>query len=124
MTVIPFRARADVEPDDGARPPLATVSFVTGSLHSPRGRIGSFTGSYRLEQFESQFGQIAAAGVFTGVLTDADGSYIGVGSRRHRATVQVAVNATALQIQLGPLNVDLFGFQVTMDSFTINLCLP
>ncbi len=125
MTVIPFAPRLDAEPDDGAGPPpLATVPAVTGSLYSPRGRVGCFTGSYRLERFVSQRGQLAAAGVFTGKLTDADGSHIGIGSRRLTATVQVAVNETALEIRLGPLDVNLLGFRVTVDKLTMDLSLP
>ena len=76
MTVLPFTARPS-RSLIGTAPPLAAPMAVTGSFRSPTGRGGTFTGSYRLEHCSSTLGQLTAAGVFTGELTDADGSPIG-----------------------------------------------
>lgn len=112
MTVVPFSPRA-ARPKAGFGTP-ATVAAVTGSLDSPSGQVGTFTGSFRLERFVSQSGKLAAAGVFTGVLTDADGSRIGMGSRRQTAAVEVQASGTGLVVRLGPLDVNLLGLVVAV----------
>jgi hypothetical protein len=120
MTVIPFAARA-ARWETGTAPPLAIVAAVTGTFCSPTGRGGTFTGSYRLERFVWQFGLLAAAGVFTGELTEADGSHIGMGSRRQTAVVEVVASGTAPVIRLGPLDVDLLGLLVTVNEMSIDV---
>lgn len=96
-----------------------TTSMVHGSYHSPSGRTGTFTGSYRLERLLTQFGHPAATGVFTGELVDADRSHVGHGSRRHTAAVQVRDTAAGLVLRLGPVDVNLHGFLVTMDEVEV-----
>lgn len=120
MTVIPFAARA-ARPEAGTPPPLAIVAAVTGTFCSPTGRGGTFTGSYRLERFVWQFGLLAAAGVFTGALTDADSSHIGTGSRRQTAAVEVVASGTAPVVRLGPLDVNLLGFLVTVNEMSMDV---
>ena len=44
----------------------AGLAVATGSFASASGGTGVYTGTYRLERFVSQFGQLAAAGVFAG----------------------------------------------------------
>jgi hypothetical protein len=120
MTVIPFAPRAE-RPEPGTRPRLPADAVVTGTFRSPSGRAGTFTGTYRLERFVSQFGELAAAGVFTGVLTDTDGSHIGMGSRRHTAAVEVTASRTTLLARLGPVDVNLVGFLVTVAEMTLEV---
>ena len=72
MTIIPF-------PVEGAGrsassgPAFCAEAAVTGAFGSPSGGTGTFTGAYRLERFVIQYDHLAAAGVFTGELIDADG---------------------------------------------------
>jgi hypothetical protein len=118
MTVIPFAHR---RPHSGAGPPMAAQTAATGTFCSPSGRVGNFTGAFRLERFVSRRGGIAAAGVFSGELTDADGSRIGMGSRRCIAAVEVIAGRTALLARLGPVDVNLLGFRVTMAEVTVDV---
>jgi hypothetical protein len=67
---------------------------------------------------------MAAAGVFTGHLFDADGSRIGMGSRRCTAVVEVILCRTALLARLGPVDVNLLGFRVTMAEVTVDVTRP
>lgn len=123
MTVLPFRARASAS-ETPAEPQLATVADVKGSFSSPSGRAGTFTGCYRLERFVARSGAMAAAGVFTGELTDADGSRIGVGSRRQTAAIDVVANGPSLVVRLGPLDVNLLGFLVSMRTVSMEVRAP
>jgi hypothetical protein len=118
MTVIPFTPRAE-RPE--TRPQLLADAVATGTFRSPSGRAGAFTGTYRLERFVSQFGQLAAAGVFSGELTDTDGSHIGMGSRRQTAAVEVIAGRTTPLARLGPLDVNLLGFLVTVAELTVDV---
>jgi hypothetical protein len=117
MTVIPF---ADYRRRSGAGSPIAEQTAATGTFCSPSGRAGTFTGAFRLERLISRPGCIMAAGVFAGELIDADGSRIGMGSRRCTAAVEIIGEPTALFARLGPIDVNLLGFWVTMAEVTVD----
>jgi hypothetical protein len=117
MTVIPFAIRRS---HSGGGSPMAAQTAATGTFCSPSGRAGTFTGAFRFERFVSRSGRMAVAGVFTGVLVDADGSRIGMGSRRCTAAVEVISGRTALLARLGPVDVNLLGFRVTMAEVTVD----
>jgi hypothetical protein len=68
-----------------------------------------------------QFGILAAAGVFTGELTSADGTRVGMGSHRQTTAVEVLASKTGPVIELGPVDVPLLGFLVTINQISINL---
>jgi hypothetical protein len=114
MTVLPFpvppAARA------GATGPSVAV---TGTFWSPQGPAGTFTGTYRLERLLDQYGQTAAAGVFTGELVGADGVHLGMASRRHTAAAELDPAVDAFLARVGPVDVNLLGFLVTVDEFTV-----
>lgn len=118
MGVITFtsRTKGPLVPA-AAAPPVV----VTGALGSPSGRAGTFVGSYRLERCLSQHGQLAAAGVFTGELTDVDGSRIGIGARRVTVVACLVTTATGLLVQVGPLDVDLLGLVVGMGEVSVDV---
>ena len=120
MTVSPMPSPA-AKPRTPTAQPLMTVAEVTGLFCSPGGRGAKFSGSYRLERFVVQFGLLAAAGVFTGELTSADDTRVGMGSHRQTTAVEVLASKTGLVIQLGPVDVPLLGFLVTINQISINL---
>lgn len=118
MTVLPFPVRpAALAGDVG---PSRTTP-VTGTFWSPQGPAGTFTGTYRLERLLDQYGQTAAAGVFTGELRGAGGEHLGMASRRHTAAAELEPAVDAFLARLGPLDVNLLGFLVTVDEFTISV---
>jgi hypothetical protein len=117
MTVIPFAHRGT---HSGAGPSMAAQTAATGTFCSPSGRVGIFTGAFRLERFVSRLGRMAAAGVFTGELIDADGSRIGMGSRRCTALVEVIPCRTAVLARFGPVDVNLLGFRVNVAEVTVD----
>ena len=118
MTVLPFTTRAaarEVGADKAAAP------GVVGHFASPGGGHGDFVGRYRLERLVDQYGQTAAAGVFTGELIGADRERIGLASRRHVAAAEVVDGPRGRYVGLGPVDVNLLGFLVTVDAFTVTL---
>ena len=98
----------------------ARLAAATGRVAASYGRTGAFTGTYQLERFVSQFGQLAAVGVFTGTLVDADGSEIGVGSRQQTVAVEVTEGPTGVVARLGPVDVNLIGF-LRVDEIAVDL---
>ena len=110
MTVLPFTSRTKRLP---TRASLAAVpALASGSFASPSGRSGSFLGTFRLERCTVRFGQLAAAGVFTGQLFDADGQPIGFSARRKTTAADVIMSRTALLVRVRPGTVNLLGFDV------------
>lgn len=98
------------------------IAPARGSFTSPSGRSGTWTGSYRLEGFSSEYGQLAATGVFTGHLADA-GSVAMSSSSRHTCAVRGSVTHTSLDLLLGPLDVKLSGFLVHVEEVLLEMQL-
>jgi hypothetical protein len=94
---------------------------VAGAFGSPSGSGGAFVGSYRLEHVTSQFGQLAAAGVFTGELVDSSGARMGVGARRTTVACHAHRTQDGLEVQIGPADVNLLGLLVTIDEFSVDV---
>lgn len=118
MTVLPFPVRPPARA--GAAGPSRTAA-VTGTFWfwSPQGPVATFTGTYRLERLVDQYGLTAAAGVFTGDLVGADGCQLGRASRRHTAAAELNATSDAVVARIGPLDVNLLGFLVTVNEFTV-----
>jgi hypothetical protein len=131
MTVIPLRRRgpnlvhstgsADSRPDGEPRVPAPGISIpLLGSFRSPSGRTGTMTGSVRLESAgTSADNHLWVQGVFTGELVDADGSHIGVTSRRKVVPARIARDLQGAPTVVGPLQVDLLGLTVSVQAFVV-----
>jgi|GraSoiStandDraft_4_1057263.scaffolds.fasta_scaffold97591_3 hypothetical protein len=116
MTVLPFPVRPAAPAEADGR---SLTAAVTGTFWSPQGPAGTFTGTYRLERLLDQYGQTAAAGVFTGALVGAGGERLGIGSRRHTAAAELDPTVDGYLARVGPVDVNLLGFLVTVDEFTV-----
>jgi len=118
MTLIALHPRADHRLP-GPLFPGQGMARIEGTFRSPRGGAGTMTGWLRLGGFVVVSGQLCAAGVFTGALLDADGTTIGVGSRRRTAPVEITRTSEGLTARVGPVDVDLLGLTVTVPAFTM-----
>ncbi len=114
MTVIPIGRGRQRRPA-GVVPSVA----VTGSFRSTCGGSGAVAGSYRLERCFTAPGQTVVIGVFTVALTDADGTHLGTTVRRTAVATQVLPPDPSLQVRIGPLVIDLFGFLVTISALDV-----
>ena len=98
--------------------PLDIQVPVTGTL--PNG--GAFTGTFDLDRITSGGGQLQAVGTLTGTLTDAAGVVIGTVSN---VPVTLPLQATGsceiLDLVLGPLDLDLLGLVVHLDTVHLNI---
>ena len=79
------------------------------------------SGSMRLHRLALVSGRVRAVGVFTGELFDADGSCVGVDSRRAVAPADVVRSAARISVTVGPLDVHLLGLAVSVEEFTMEL---
>jgi hypothetical protein len=99
----------------------AGLAVAAGTFASASGGRGVFTGTYRLERFVSEYGQLAAVGVVTGALFDTDGTEIGMDSRQQTVAVEVAAGLSGVVARLGPVDVNLFGFLVSVDEIAVEV---
>ena len=67
----------------------------------------------------TQYGQTAVAGVFTGELVGAGGEHLGMASRRNTAAAELETGVDAFLARIGPVDVNLLGFLVTVNEFTV-----
>lgn len=113
--------------DRRSRPRPATsrtgTAEVTGTYRSADGRLLRFTGSYRLERLLRQFEEPAAAGVFSGRVVEACDGGAGVASRRQTTAVRVLDLNGLPRLELGPVDVQLLGVTVAVETFTVDVPL-
>ena len=103
------------------RPALdPTAAPVTGTLADGTGAVA---GTFDVTNFVNQNGTLKAVGTFTGTVTDAAGTVT-----RVRQQVTLPVNLAAsdgscqiLDLVLGPLDLDLLGLQVHLDTVHLNI---
>lgn len=109
MTVIPFAPRAARR----RRHDEPSAAALVAHFAAPAGGRGRFAGWYRLESWQrGQDGQdgLAACGVFTGTLEDAQGRPIAVAARRTRTAATAVHDGRGSWIVLEPVEVELVGF--------------
>jgi hypothetical protein len=89
---------------------------VTGS-----GGGGTFAGTFRLQQFAPNQGQIVANGLISGMMTAANGTTTSVAQ-----TVSVPVQAPTpscqlVHLDLGPLNLNVLAVQVSVNPIAVDI---
>ncbi len=112
-------ASAATAPDTAA----ATTSAVSAPVTGKADDGSTFEGSFTPTKFATQNGKLVAIGDLTGDLTRADGSTAAVDK-----AVTVPVNTAAstgscqiLNLVLGPLDLDLLGLVVHLDTVHLNI---
>lgn len=106
-----------------AAAPLGTQpqAEISGTFTSPTGRVGTMTGQARVRQIRVDEEHVRATVVFTGRLSDADGSAIGTGSRRATAPAATAEGPHGRAAVIGPVEVDLLGLAVSVRPFVVGV---
>ncbi len=109
MTVQAARVLSSVEGDGNNASTSPVRVAAGGSFADTGGRPGSFVGTYTLERFVREFGQLAAAGILAGRLYDSSGAELGVTSRRVTVAVSAVATPVAVDVEIGPLDANLSG---------------
>jgi hypothetical protein len=118
---------------------LATLMFAFGAgtataKPAPGGTVsdsftgttadgGTLVGTFDVNRFVKQGGEVLAVGTVTGTLTDTAGGTTQV-AQRATAVVDLAASTGSceiLDLVLGPLNLDLLGLVVTLDVVHLNI---
>jgi hypothetical protein len=118
-TVVSASRRVAGPDHSASRPPAPEGGFATGTFRDPHGHVGTFAGAYRLERLVHEHGQLAAAGVFSGQLTDRSGRHLGSASRRLTAAAELVTAPTGSELRIGPLDVNLLGMFVQVEEVAV-----
>jgi hypothetical protein len=105
-------------------PATLSAQGKTGPLAIPVTGAGNgavFAGTFQLQKFANDNGQLVATGILTGVVTAASGATTSVA--RTVAIPAAVVNPTCqiLHLDLGPLNLDLLGLQVNLNEIILDI---
>jgi hypothetical protein len=110
------------KPAPAAAPAASAVSTpVTGSFTDALGGAGSFAGTFTPTRFVNQNGQLAAVGTLAGTLTNSAGTSLGAVSQQITVPVQAAATCDILNLDLGPLDLNLLGLQVHLDEVVLDI---
>ena len=84
---------------------------------------GTFTGTFHLERFDVEDGQLVAVGTLSGTLTDALGNVVGTITDLLVTLPVGNVTGTCdiLHLELGPLDLDLLGLVVHLDKIVLDI---
>lgn len=121
MTVIAFRPRpsaVDQSPSDDEATPFS------GAFRSPRGRAGTMRGHLRLQRLVIIPRGVFVTGVFTGEMSEPDGTVIGVDSRRCTVAADLRRDERGLRAVVRPMRLDLMGIVVDVLPFAVEPSLP
>lgn len=110
-------------PASAAPRPTAPVSSVpiSGTLADGTGAV---SGLFNVQNFAVAGSTLNAVGTFTGTITDAAGNVLASGSQQIALPVDLAQSQGSCQILdlvLGPLDLDLLGLQVHLDTVHLNI---
>jgi hypothetical protein len=97
------------------------TATVTGTLADGTGAV---KGTFDVTKFALQNGSLTALGSFTGTVTDAAGKVLATGTQSLALpvdTTQSAGSCQILDLVLGPLDLDLLGLQVHLDTVHLNI---
>lgn len=117
MTVIAFRPRPGSGPGRPVEPPVELV----GTLRSPRGRVGRMEGSLRVRRLVILACGTFVSGVVTGRLYDADGSLVGLGTRRATLAADLVRDGDGYLPVLKAFDIDLMGLPVHVPATPMGL---
>jgi hypothetical protein len=111
-----------------AAPQIASAQARQSPLAVPVTGIGTgtgagavFNGTFQLQRFANDQGQLVATGLLTGVVTTAAGATTSVA---RTITIPAAVTQATceiLHLDLGPLSLDLLGLQINLSRIVLDI---
>lgn len=96
--------------------PKALSIPITGT-----GTGGAFTGTFQLQKFATEQGQLVAQGILTGVVTTAAGVTTSVVRTISLPAEVGTATCEILHLDLGPLSLDLLGLQIDLSRVVLDI---
>lgn len=120
VVALGFGTLAPTQKAEAAKPPTSVVLPVTGAIANGG---GSFAGTLDVNKIVSQNGQLTAVGTLSGTLTDSVGNLIGTVTNVPVSipVTQAAGSCEILNLVLGPLDLNLLGLVVHLDTVHLNI---
>ena len=114
---------------------VATVMAPTAALAQPKKDAASplaipitgagggaiFTGTFQLQRFANQGGQLVANGLLTGVVTSATGVSTSLVRTVSLPAAIGETNCQILHLDLGPLFLDVLGLQINLNQVILDI---
>jgi phage-related minor tail protein len=95
-------------------------STTTGPLASAG--TGTFAGTFNIQQFVNQNGNLTAVGTLVGTLTNAAGQVTSIVLNNVTAAVtNASASCPILSLTLGPLHLDLLGLVIDLNQVNLNI---
>ena len=121
MTVIAFRPRP--RPDSPRLGQFDDASF-TGTFRTPLGRLSAVEGHLRVQRLVLVPSGVFVTGVFVAELREADGTFIGIDSRRATVPADLVRRDDGLQPVVRATRLTLMGLELRIASFPVDPRLP
>jgi hypothetical protein len=120
-----FAGTATAAPAPAQAPAGPVTAPVTGTFTDAAGGVGTFVGTYTIDRFTQDGAAVAAEGLLSGTLTDSAGAPVGTVDAVP-AALPLDPGATQagceiLDLVLGPLDLDLLGLVVHLDTVHLNI---
>lgn len=107
-----------------AAPPIAAAQARQGPLVVPVtgvGPGGTFAGTFQLQRFANQQGQLVATGILSGVVTTVAGVSTSVLRTITLPASIIDTTCEILHLDLGPLNLNLLGLQIDLSRIVLDI---
>lgn len=101
-----------------------TGSFAPSTTSGPLTSLGTgtFNGTFNIQQFANQNGNLVAIGTLVGTLTNAAGTATSIVINNVTAPVTAASGSCQiLTLTLGPLHLDLLGLVIDLNQVNLNI---
>ena len=103
---------------------LAAAAAAANAITVPisgTGGGGTFAGTFQLQKFANQGGQLVAVGLLSGTVTTATGVATGVVKTVALPAQIVDSTCEILHLDLGPLSLDLLGLQINLSRVVLDI---
>jgi hypothetical protein len=100
--------------------PLQSIP-ITGTATNPLGQLVNFAGTFSVQRFAVQNGQLVAIGPLTGTLTNTVTGVVQTVSQQIALPVTASGTCDILHLTLGPLDLDLLGLRVHLNQVVLDI---
>ena len=94
---------------------------ITGTATNALGQLVNFAGTFSVQRFAVQNGQLVAVGQLTGTLTNTITGAVQQVSQQITLPVTATGTCDVLHLVLGPLDLDLLGLQVHLNQVVLDI---